>query len=69
MLSLATQAELVDDRLVTGQIRLPEIIKEFSPSGCHHEQAATGMEILAVRFQVFREMRDPGGEQGNLYLA
>ena len=67
--SLATQAELVDDRLVTGQVRLLKVIKELSPAGCHHEQTATGMEILAVRFQVFREMRDPGGEQGNLYLA
>ena len=50
MLSLATQTKLIDDRLVTGQIRLPEIIKELSPAGCHHQQATTGMEILAVRF-------------------
>ena len=69
ILSLATQTKLIDDSLVTGQVRLPEVIQELSPAGCHHQQAAAGMEILAVRFQVFREVRDTGGEQGDLYLA
>ena len=67
--SLATQTKLLDDRLVPFQVCLPEVIQEFSPAGCHHQQAAAGMEILAVRFQVFREVRDTGGEQGDLYLA
>ena len=67
--SLATQAELFDDRLVTGQVRLLKVIKEFSPTGRHHEQTAAGMEILAVRFQVFREVGYAGREQGDLHLA
>ena len=68
ILPLAAQAKLLDDRLVTFQIRLLEVIKELSPTGCHHQQAATGMEILAVRFQVFRKMSDTGGEQGDLHF-
>ena len=69
ILPLTAQAKLLDDRLVTIQIRLLEIIKELSPTGCHHQQAATGMEILAVRFQVFRKMSDTGGEQGDLHFT
>ena len=69
ILSLTAQAKLLDDRLVTIQIRLLEVIKELSPTGCHHQQAATGMEILAVRFQVFRKMSDTGGEQGDLHFT
>lgn len=69
ILPLAAQAKLLDDRLVTFQIRLLEVIKELSPTGCHHQQAATGMEILAVRFQVFRKMSDTGGEQGDLHFT
>ena len=69
ILPLAAQAKLLDDRLVTIQIRLLEVIKELSPTGCHHQQAATGMEILAVRFQVFRKMSDTGGEQGDLHFT
>ena len=69
ILPLAAQAKLLDDRLVTFQIRLLEVIKELSPTGCHHQQSATGMEILAVRFQVFRKMSDTGGEQGDLHFT
>jgi len=69
ILPLAAQAKLLDNRLVTIQIRLLEVIKELSPTGCHHQQAATGMEILAVRFQVFRKMSDTGGEQGDLHFT
>ena len=69
ILPLSAQAKLLDDRLVTFQIRLLEVIKELSPTGCHHQQAATGMEILAVRFQVFRKMSDTGGEQGDLHFT
>ena len=69
ILPLTAQAKLLDDRLVTIQIRLLEVIKELSPTGCHHQQAATGMEILAVRFQVFRKMSDTGGEQGDLHFT
>jgi len=69
ILPLAAQAKLLDDRLVTVQIRLLEVIKEFSPTGCHHQQAASGMEILAVRFQVFRKMSDTGGEQSDLHFT
>ena len=67
--SLAAQAKLFDDRLVTVQIRFLEVIKKLSPTGRHHQQAATGMEILAVRFQVFRKMSDTGGEQGDLHFT
>ena len=69
ILPLAAQAKLLNDRLVTVQIRLLEVIKEFSPTGCHHQQAASGMEILAVRFQVFRKMSDTGGEQSDLHFT
>jgi len=69
ILPLTAQAKLLDNRLVTIQIRLLEVIKELSPTGCHHQQAATGMEILAVRFQVFRKMSDTGGEQGDLHFT
>ena len=65
---LSPKSELGDQRSISLDVVPSEIVEQPAPSADEHEQSAARVVILVVDPQVLREMVDPPGEQGNLYL-
>src|SRR5689334_25020215 len=63
---LAAQAQLADDVLVARVVLLLQIVEQATALSDHDQQTATGMEILLVALQVFRQILDPLGEDRDL---
>lgn len=63
---LATQTELLDQRLVSFVILAFEVGKQALPLAHHDEQTAPSVVVLAVFLEVLGQLLDPGGEQGDL---
>src|SRR4029077_15260635 len=64
----AAQLEPVDQLLVaTGMLDL-QIFEQAPALADHHQQAAAGMEILAVGGEMLGEILDPLGEDRDLYF-
>jgi hypothetical protein len=59
---LFTNAELLDDLLVTVQVFPLEIIQQFPTLADHPEQAAPGMMIVLVTLEMIRERIDLAAE-------
>ena len=53
---LLTQAELGDDRAVTVDVLLGQIVQQAAALTDHHEKAAAGVVVLLVR-SLIREVR------------
>ena len=66
---LAAQAEAGNDLCVARVVLLLEIVEQATALADHDQQAATGMEILLVALQVFRQILDPLGEDRDLDLG
>ena len=68
-LRLLTQIELLEQALIPVGIRLAQIIEQ-APAHRHHlEEAATRGVILRVTLEVVGQLRDPAGEQCDLYIG
>lgn len=67
-LGLLTDAELLNDDLVTiGVVRL-EVVEQAAAPADHHEQATPRRVVLAVGSEVLRQLVDPFAEDGNLHF-
>ena len=68
-LPLAAKLQLLNDGLVTFEVFSLQVIEELSSLRRHHEQAPSGMKILSVGLQMFGQVSDAFGKQGDLHLA
>ena len=66
--ALLTQVQLLDDTLVAIVFRSAQVIEKASARGNHLEEAAARGMIFGVTLQVFRELRDPVGEECDLHI-
>src|SRR5687768_5818641 len=66
---LAAQAQAADDLGVARVVLLLQVIEQTTALPDHDQQAATGMEILLVALQMFRQILDPLGEDRDLDLG
>jgi hypothetical protein len=66
---LSPYAELRDDVLVPASIFRLQMIQQLAPLADKLEQAAPGMVILGVRFEMLRQVDDPLGQKSDLYLG
>jgi len=63
-----TDTELRDDRAVTLNIGIFEIVEQIAAVADHLQQAAAGVMVLGMDLQMLRQLVDPGGQDGNLDL-
>ena len=62
------KVELGQERVIAIQVRRLQVREELATTIRQHDQAATGVEILAVGAQVLGQVSDAGGDQGDLDL-
>ena len=65
---LATQAELLDQRLIAIEVLALEVVEESSTLSDKLQQSATRMVILGVDLEVICQIRDALTENGHLYF-
>src|SRR5688572_501555 len=63
---LPSQPKLFDDLVVFVDVAPLEIIEQLPPSRDHLEQPATRVVVLLVDLEMFGQLVDPLGEQGDL---
>ena len=68
MFALLSQAELADDRAVTLDVVLLQVVQQTSSLTDHLLETATAVEVLLVDFQVLGQVSDAVGQNSNLYL-
>ena len=66
---LLAEAELLEDLVVLVEIFALEVIKQLATAGGHLQEAAAGVEVLAVFAEVIGQVIDPGREQRDLDFA
>src|SRR5690606_26075346 len=65
---LATQTQTTNQSRVTVQILAFEVVQQLTTLVYHADQAATGVVVFLVSFEVLLQLVDVKGQQGNLYL-
>src|SRR5688500_5440349 len=63
---LMTKTQIVDQRAISLQIRLLEVVQQTAALADHHQQPATAVVILLVRAEVIGELVDPLRQQSDL---
>ena len=66
---LPSQSELGDERPIPLDVVTSEIVEQPAPTTDHREQSPTGVMVLAVDLQVFRQVVDALGEERDLDLG
>ena len=66
---LLSQAELADDRAVTLDVVLLQVVQQTSSVTNHLLQTAAAVEILLVSLEVLGQVSDAVGQDSNLYLG
>jgi len=66
---LAPQAQLGDEASIPIRILTTQIVEKPSTPTDHQEQTATTVMIMPVVTEMPRQMVDPLGEEGHLYLG
>ncbi len=69
MFALLSQAELADDRAVTLDVVLLQVVQQASSATDHLLQTAAAMEVLLVSLEVLGQVSDAVGQNSNLYLG
>ena len=69
MFALLSQAELADDRAVTLDVVLLQVVQQTSSVTNHLLQTAAAVEILLVSLEVLGQVSDAVGQDSNLYLG
>ena len=69
MFALLSQAELADDRAVTLDVVLLQVVQQTSSVTDHLLKAAAAVEVLLVNFQVLGQVSDAVGQNSNLYFG
>jgi len=68
ILPLAAQAETADQRLVTCLVDALDVVKKATTLRNQLQEAATRMIVILVALEVFGEVGDTLGKNGNLYF-
>ena len=66
---LAAQFELFEDRGVAIEVGALQVVEQLAATGRHGDQAAAGVEVLAVFPEVLGEVFDARGEQCDLHFG
>jgi hypothetical protein len=66
---LATKAELGDQRSVSLDVLSTQIVEEATTLTNHHQQATPTVVVVLVVAEMFGEVSDSLGEQGNLHFG
>ena len=69
MFALLSQAELADDRAVTLDVVLLQVVQQTSSATDHLLKTAAAVEILLVSLEVLGQVSDAVGQNSNLYLG
>jgi len=69
MFALLSQAELADDRAVTLDVVLLQVVQQASSATDHLLQTAAAVEVLFVSLEVLGQVSDAVGQDSNLYLG
>ncbi len=69
MFALLSQAELADNRAVTLDVVLLQVVQQTSSVTDHLLQTAAAVEVLFVDFQVLGQVSDAVGQNSNLYFG
>ena len=69
MFALLSQAELANDRAVTLDIVLLQVVQQTSSVTDHLLQTAAAVEILLVSLEVLGQVSDAVGQNSNLYFG
>ncbi len=69
MFALLSQAELADDRAVTLDVVLLQVVQQASSATDHLLKTAAAVEVLLVDFQVLGQVSDAVGQDSNLYFG
>jgi hypothetical protein len=67
--ALFTQAQFADEAAIAIMITDGKILQQAVAISDHHQQTAAGRVVFLMRFQVFREMIDPLGQQRDLDIG
>ena len=65
---LPANSECFDNRAITLDILLDQIVKQAATLTDHLQQTATGVMVLLVRFKMLGQVRDPFRQKCNLYF-
>ena len=66
---LFSESELADDRAVTLDVNLLQVVEQVSSVTDHLLQTAAAVEVLLVSLQVRGQVVDAGGQESNLYFG
>ena len=69
MIVLLSQSQLADDRTVTLDVSLLQIVQKVSSVTDHLLKTAAAVEVLLVDFQVLGQVSDAAGEDRDLNLG
>ena len=65
-LKLATQAKFLDNRTVTRDVLVCEVVQQLTTLANQIDQSALRVEVLPIFLEVLRKMSDAEGEHGDL---
>jgi hypothetical protein len=66
--SLLPQVKLADDLLVFRRVFVLQVSEESPAFSYQNQETATGMEVLFMELEVFRQKSDPLGQKRYLHL-
>ena len=66
--SLLAQLQLLGHRLIAGHVLEVQVIEQTAALADHHEQTTARTVVFFVLLQVFGQVVDPAGEQGDLHI-
>jgi hypothetical protein len=67
--NLVAQLQLLGDRLIAAHIRVVKVIQQTAALADHDQQPAARAVVFFAGLQVFGQMVDPLGQQGNLHVG
>jgi len=65
---LPAKLKLFGNRLVTGDVRVVEVIQQFAALADHHQQSAPGTVVFFVALQMLGEQVNPLGQKCDLHI-
>src|SRR5690242_12692295 len=65
---LATQTETIDQRAITLDVVVLQVVEQTTALADEQQQATTAVVVVLVLLEVLGQMRDPAGQEGNLHL-
>ena len=63
---LLAQVKLLEKLLILAEVVTLDVVEQFATTGCHLQQAAATMEVLAVGAKMLGQVIDPGGQDRDL---